>query len=121
MTDMRRHLSILGLLILGACSGDGARTLGPVPTTAPTVPVTSTVLPATTTTAIPVTTVRASTTTTAGPRLVEGVPQVTATPARATVGGQVRIEGSGFTDSMWRVGDAPLWLVGRSGCGLYAQ
>ncbi|HJV09415.1 MAG TPA: hypothetical protein VJ653_07025, partial [Acidimicrobiales bacterium] len=70
----------------------------------------------------PATTVRASTTsTTAGPRLVDGIPQVTATPARAAVGGQVRIEGTGFTDAMWRAGGAPLWLVGRTGCSMYAQ
>jgi hypothetical protein len=122
MTDMRRHLAVLVLLVLGACSGDGARTLGPVPTTASTVPVTSTVPPATTTTAIPVTTVRASTTTTAGPRLVEGVPQVTATPARATVGQRVRLEGTGFTDAMWRAADAPLWLAGAfHGCDFFAR
>ena len=116
---MRRHLAILGLLVLTGCSGDGARTLGPVPTTASTttsIPVTTTSAPAATTTTA------AGTATTARPRVVDGVPQVTATPARATVGQRVRIEGTGFTDSMWRAADAPLWLAGaRQGCDFFAR
>ena len=120
-------LVVVGLLALSGCSGDGARTLGPVPTTASTttlVPVPSTAAPAATTTtaAGTVTTVRASTSTTARPRLVDGIPQVTATPARAAVGQRVRIEGTGFTDSMWRSTDASLWLAGGAypGCDFFA-
>src|SRR5687768_8966099 len=91
---MRRHrvfpvatLAVVGFLVLSGCSGDGARSLGPVPTapatsTTTTPPAPSTIAPASTsTTAATVTTVRASTTTTTGPRLVDGIPQVTATPA----------------------------------------
>ncbi len=127
---MRRHrlMALVGLLVLGGCSGDDPRSLGPVPTA----PTTSTTTPATTlpvtstapaTTSAPATTVRASTTTTAaaGPVLVDGIPQVTATPSRAPVGGRVRIEGTGFTDQTWQGADAPLWLAGGSGCNFYAQ
>ena len=125
---MRRHRSFLvtfGLLVFGACSNGGPQSLGPVPTadtttTTSTVPVTTTAAPATTTTAATATTVRATTSTTAGPRLVNGIPQVTATPARAPVGARVRLDGTGFTDSMWRTGDSPLWLVGAGGCNFYA-
>jgi hypothetical protein len=87
-------------------------------TTAATLPVTST---APATTAAPATTMRPATTTTAAPVLVNGIPQVTATPARAPVGGRVRIEGTGFTDSMWRTAEPPLWLAGGTGCNFYAQ
>jgi hypothetical protein len=126
---MRRHrlLALAGLLVLAGCSGDEPRSLGPVPTapatstTTTTLPVTSTA-PATTATSAPATTVRAPvTTTTAGPVMVDGIPQVTVTPSRAPVGGRVRVEGSGFTDPMWRAADAPLWLAGGSGCNFYAQ
>lgn len=124
---MRRHrfLALAGVLVLGGCSNGDARSLAPVPTapatsttTATTVPVPST---APATTGPPVTTGRASTTTTAAPVLVNGIPQVTATPARAPVGGRVRIEGTGFTDPMWRTAEPPLWLAGGSGCNFYAQ
>lgn len=127
---MRRHcvLSMMALIVLVGCSGDDTRSLGPVPTapattSTTTVAVTSTVAPTTTTTpTAPVTTVRpANTTTTAGPRVVNGIPQVTATPTRAAVGGSVRIEGTGFTDPMWRVADPPLWLAVSSGCDFYAE
>ena len=130
---MRRHrifpvaiLAVVGFLVLTGCSGDGARSLGPVPT-APATSTTTTPPPApsttaaTPTTAATLTTVRASTTTTTGPRLVDGIPQVPATPARAPIGGVVRIEGTGFTDPMWKGADAPLWLVGRTPCDLFAE
>jgi hypothetical protein len=125
----RRRLlpAVFGLLVLGACSGGGAQSLGPVPTaptttTSSTVPVTSTVAPATsTTTPSPATTSRASTTTVAGPRLVNGVPQVTATPARTPIGGRVRVEGTGFTDAMWRAASPALWLAEKAGCNLFAE
>ena len=124
---MRRHrfLALFGLFLLSGCSGDDPRSLGPVPTapttTTSTVAVTSTST-APSTTAAPVTTLRATTTsTTAAPRLVNGVPQVTATPAKAPVGGRVRIEGTGFTDPMWRAPAAPLWLAEKAGCNLFAQ
>lgn len=126
---MRRHslLALSALLVLSGCSGGGARSLGPVPTaptTSPTttVRVTSTSTTAPSTTAAPTTTVRATTPTTAGPRLVNGIPQVTATPARAPIGGRVRVEGIGFTDGMWRAPAAPLWLASTTGgCSLYAE
>ena len=123
---MRRHriMALAGLLFAG-CSGDDARSLGPVPTAPSTSTTTATTLPVTSTapatTSAPVTTARASTTTTAGPRLVDGIPQVTATPARAPVGGRVRIEGTGFTDQMWHGAEAPLWLVGQTPCHFFAQ
>ena len=53
--------------------------------------------------------------------LVNGIPQVTATPARAPVGGRVRLEGTGFTDAMWRVTEPAFWLAGGTGCSFYAQ
>jgi hypothetical protein len=122
---MRRHrlMALTGLLVLTGCSGDDARSLGPVPT-APTtsttsLPITSTAPP---TTSTPVTTVRASTTTTTvAPVVVNGIPQVTVTPARAPVGSRVRLEGTGFTDAMWRVTEPALWLAGGTGCNFYAQ
>lgn len=131
---MRRHrllaapaLAVAGLLVLAGCSDGGTRSLGPVPTapttTPTTVPVSSTVPP---TTSAPVTTVRGPTTpaptTTAAPVLRDGIPQVTATPSRAPIGSRVRIEGTGFTDEMWR-NTENLWLA-RSGipsCSLYAE
>lgn len=125
---MRRHrLTVLvGLLVLAGCSGDDARSLGPAPTTpspTTTVPVTSTTPTTTATTVAPTTTQPAAsaTTSTVAPRLVNGIPQVTATPARAPVGGRVRIEGTGFTDPMWRAPAPPLWLAEKTGCNLFAQ
>ena len=124
---MRRHrLTVLiGLLVLAGCSGDDARSLGPVPAAPPTSttgPVTSTAPTTTAATVAPTTTRPApATTSTAAPRLVNGVPQVTATPARAPVGGRVRIEGTGFTDAMWRAPAPPLWLAEKTGCNLFAQ
>lgn len=121
---MRRRpvLAFLGVLVLSGCSGDDARSLGPVPTTSTTMSVTSTSAAPSTTT-LPVTTpLPASTTTTAGPRFVNGVPQVTARPARAPIGSRIRFEGAGFTDAMWQGADAPLWLAATTGgCDLYAE
>ena len=124
---MRRHqlMALAGILFLAGCSNDDARSLGPVPTAPSTSTTTATTLPVTSTapatTAAPATTVRPSTTTTAAPTLVNGIPQVTATPARAPVGGRVRLEGTGFTDPMWRAAEPPLWLAGGTGCNFYAQ
>lgn len=128
---MRRHrlIFLAGLLVLAGCSGDDPRSLGPVPTapdtsttTPTTLPVTSTTPTTTATTAAPATTrPAAATTSTAPPRLVNGIPQVTVTPASAPVGGRVRIEGTGFTDPMWRAPAPPLWLAEKSGCNLFAQ
>lgn len=132
---MRRHgiraipaLAVIGLAVLSGCSDSGARSLGPVPTaptttSTTTVPVSSTVAPATSTS---VTTTRpaagASTVpTTAAPRLVNGIPQVTATPSTAAVGSRVRVEGTGFTDPMWRGAAPSLWLAEKSGCNLFAE
>jgi hypothetical protein len=125
---MRRHrlIPLAGLLVLAGCPGDDPRSLGPVPTapsTTTTVPVSSTTPTTTATTVAPTTTrpAAAATTSTAAPRLVGGIPQVTATPARAPVGGRVRIEGTGFTDAMWRAPAPPLWLAEKAGCNLFAQ
>ena len=122
-------MAVAGLLVLlGACSsGDDPQSLGPVPT-APTTtaePTTTTTVPASTTT-----TARAATTTrppvtaappsTVRPIVVDGVPQVSASPSRAAVGARVRIEGTGFTDEMWRARGATLWLAEKAGC-LYAE
>lgn len=120
---MRRHRPtvLVGLLVLAGCSGDDARSLGPVPaapTTTTTVPVTTTTT--TTATTVAPTTTRPATTSTVAPRLVNGVPQVTVTPAQAPIGGRVRIEGTGFTDPMWRAPAPPLWLAEKTGCNLFA-
>ena len=119
---------VAGLLVLAGCSGDGddARSLGSVPTAPDT---TTTTTPAPTTTTSTTTAVRATTTTrpstatTLRPVVVDGVPQVRATPAGAAVGARVRIEGTGFTDDMCKVGEAPLWLSGSGpeGCNFYAE
>jgi len=53
--------------------------------------------------------------------LVNGVPQVEATPRTVKAGARVRIEGYGFTGEQWAAPNAPLWLVLDGGCGLYAQ
>jgi hypothetical protein len=125
MRRLRLPLAIIGLLVLGGCSDSGTQSLGPVPTAPSTT--TSTTVEVTTTTAAPapsttVTTGRpaAATTTTVGPRLVDGIPQVTATPARAPIGATVRVEGTGFTDPMWRAAAPTLWLAERTGCNLFA-
>jgi hypothetical protein len=95
-------LAGVGLLALAGCSSGGdAKALRPVPSTV-----------ATTTTAAPSATV--------GPVLVDGIPQVTASPSRASVGTRVRLEGTGFTDDMWKARGATLWLAERAGCNLYA-
>ena len=119
---------VAGLLLFTSCSGDGsdATSLGPVPTAPDTTPTTAPAPTTTTTTTAPratTTTTRASTATSVRPVVVDGVPQVTATPAVAAVGARVRIEGTGFTDDMWKVGEAPLWLSGPGpeGCNLYAE
>ncbi len=114
--------AVLGLLLLGACSGgDDARSLGPVPTAPSTTVAPTTTVPATTSTTVRSSTTIASSTTTVPVVLVGGVPQVTATPARAAVGALVRIEGNGFTNEMWRAQGTNLWLAEKAGCNLYAQ
>lgn len=122
-----RHpaVAVVGLLVLAGCSSGGdTKSLGPVPTAAPTTTeqTTTTTVPATTSTpARPATTAAPSTT--VRPVIVNGIPQVTATPSGAAVGAKVRIEGTGFTDSMWRA-SRNLWLApseARLGCALYAQ
>ncbi|MGI8809882.1 MAG: hypothetical protein ACR2KK_18980 [Acidimicrobiales bacterium] len=122
-------LAVVALLALSACSSGDARSVGPVPTAPPTTveeTTTTTAPPATSTTvARSVTTTRPPTTsapaTTVKPVVVDGIPQVTANPSRAAVGARVRIEGSGFTDEMWRARGATLWLAEKSGCNLYAD
>jgi hypothetical protein len=121
-------LAVAGLLVLTGCSSGGdPASLGPVPTAPSTVPeTTATTAPATTTTTAAratTTTTRSSTATTSRPAVVDGVPQVTATPARAPVGARVRIEGTGFTDDRWKAGAPPLWLSGPGpeGCNLFAE
>ena len=124
--------TVLGLVVAGACGGkrEGAAPLGTVPST--------TVAPATTTTEVTIavttpettrvrttTTVRrGSTTTTVRPNavFVNGVPQVTPTPAEGGVGTRVRVEGDGFTDEQWRGSGKDLWLSGRRvGCDFMAS
>ena len=118
---------VVALLALGGCGGD---TEGAVPLR--TVPPTS-AAPTSTTTAPPTTeTTRGRVTTTVAPRvtttvpsrtpvLVEGVPQVTATPARAGVGARVHVEGYGFTDQHWR-SPSTLWLTASAtDCNIYAE
>jgi len=121
-------IAVAGLLVLAGCSGGAGdpKSLGPVPTGPSTTveeTTTTTAAPATSTSVARVTTTQGSAapTTTAGPVLVDGIPQVTATPSSAPVGARVRIEGTGFTDVMWREANPSLWLVARSGCGAFAQ
>lgn len=133
---MRRRFGLVApalavALALGACSGgDGTQSLGPVPTapttTAPPATTTSSTAPPQVSTtrppaiAAPATT--AAPTTTIKPVLVGGNPQVTVTPARAAVNAVVSIEGTGFTDEMWKARGVSLWLAGTaSGCNLYAE
>jgi hypothetical protein len=118
-------LGVAGLVVLSGCSNGGdPRSLGPVPTASPTT------LPETTTTTVAsatasTTTVRPTTTvasvTTVRPVVVDGIPQVVATPSRAAVGSRVRIEGTGFTEDTWKPRDTRLWLRAPSGCGLSAE
>ena len=82
-------------------------------TTAPPATTSTTMARAATTTAAPPTTVR--------PVVVDGIPQVIATPTRAAVGGRVRIEGTRFTEEIWKPRDTRLWPQGPSGCGLTAE
>ena len=118
-------VAAVAMATLAACSGgDGVRALGPVPTAPSTTAAPEPTAPTTTsTTAGTATTTRppATTSTTARPRLVDGIPQVTATPSRGPVGTRVRIEGTGFTEEMWKASGASLWLVGPDGCGAYAE
>lgn len=125
--QMCRALAVVGsVVVFGACGGGGAASLGPVPTAPATTLVATTVTqpPATTVTTATATTATTTTrppaTTTPPPVLVNGIPQVAATPAAAAVGAVVRIEGTGFTDAMWRKERAELWLAEKSGCNLYA-
>jgi hypothetical protein len=120
--------AVVGLVGLGACGGDteGAVPLRTVPPTSAAPSTTTTEPPTTETTRVRVTTtVAPRVTTTVRPRPpapVDGVPQVTATPARAGVGARVHVEGDGFTDEHWKAPVAPLWLTGSvGGCSLYAQ
>ena len=83
---MRRHrlMALIGLLLLAGCSGDDARSLGPVPTaptTTTTEPVTSTTSTTTATSVAP-RPAASATTSTAAPRLVNGTPQVTVGASR---------------------------------------
>lgn len=58
------------------------------------------------------------------PLYVDGVPQVTVTPSRAPAGTRVTVDGTGFTDEMWRTGGGTLWLSitgGQSSCYLMAE
>lgn len=123
---------VIGLVLVGACGGDteGAvplRTVPPTPTSTSTVPATTTTAPPTTeTTRVRVTTtVAPRAATTVAPRppvLVDGVPQVTVTPARAGVGDRVHVEGYGFTDEQWKAPVSTLWLTASpTGCALYAE
>lgn len=121
---------VLGLAIAGACGGTREGT-APAPTASSTTvaPVTTTtVAPVTTTTAAPGTTTRgrrgSTTTTTVRPNavFVDGVPQVTPTPAQGMVGTRVHVEGEGFTDEQWRGPGKGFWLSGRRvGCEFVAS
>jgi hypothetical protein len=122
-------LAGVGLLATAGCSvGGDARSLGPVPTAPPTTVVPTTTVPPTTSTTLAVSAssttrppVTAATSTTVRPVVVDGVPQVTASPSRAGVGARVRVEGTGFTDTMWKASGATLWLAEKGGCNLYAE
>jgi hypothetical protein len=118
---------VVGLVALGACGGDreGAVPLRTVPPTSAAPAPTTMAKPTTETTRVRVTTtVAPRVTTTVPPRppvLVDGVPQVTATPARAGVGARVHVEGYGFTDQQWR-SPSTLWLTASpTVCNIYAE
>ncbi|MDQ4068174.1 MAG: hypothetical protein M3203_01645 [Actinomycetota bacterium] len=131
---MRRiaWMAVVAVSALTACSsGDaGVRALGPASTTTeqPTTSTTAEATTTSTTTGARVTTTRptattrpaATTSTTAPPVLVDGIPQVRATPARGPAGTRVRIEGTGFTDEMWKARSTTLWLTANTPCALYA-
>lgn len=120
-------VGVVGLVALGACGGDreGAVPLRTVPPTSAAPLTTTTAPPTPETTRVRVTTTVAPRVTTTvpsrAPVLVEGVPQVTATPARAGVGARVHVDGYGFTDQQWK-SPSSLWLTAsRTGCALYAS
>ncbi len=55
---------------------------------------------------------------------VDGMPQVTATPAQARPGARVELDGCGFTGEPWQTGGGYLWLSvsgGQDSCNLMAQ
>lgn len=55
-------------------------------------------------------------------RRVNGIPQVTATPAQGSAGTRIHVEGDGFTEATWRPSGASLWLTASpSGCALFAE
>jgi hypothetical protein len=119
---MRRNSLVLILvvgIVLAGCSGGGGNVAASAPSTAPAM-APSTVPPGTTSIPIvPTATTNAPTTT--RPVLVDGVPQIAVTPARAAVGARVRIEGTGFTDGHWKATGVSLWLAENAGCNLYAE
>ena len=102
--DLRRRFAagVFAAVGLAACSDEGGERAAPTATSTST----------------------STSTTLAAPTLVDGIPQVSVTPARAPIGATVRIDGTGFTGDSWRVGrDTKLWLVGAGppGCSLYAE
>jgi len=117
---------ILLALALGACTDDGdggAVALERVSTTTTTAAdpaATTSTSPSTETS--PTTSPRPSVTTTPDPVVVDGIPQVRVTPARATVGTRVRIEGTGFTGDPWQTPRGNVWLSVLEGpCALVAD
>ena len=119
-------IGVVGLVALGACGGDteGAVPLRTVPPTS-AAPTTTTAPPTPETTRVRVTTTVAPRVTTTAPSrvpvLVDGVPQVTATPARAGIGARVHVEGYGFTDQQWK-SPSTLWLTASpTDCHIYAE
>jgi hypothetical protein len=114
-------LTVLGLFVFAGCSSKAqkasATTTVPAMTTTTLTNITATTAPRPARSTASTTT----TTTTVKPVLVNGIPQVKATPSAAPVGARVRLAGTGFTDSMWRAPGRLLWLAAKSGCGAFAQ
>lgn len=106
-------LAVAGLVVFSGCAAGGDDQAGVVPDTGPgttsTVPITEP--PPVVTTApeqiLP------------EPVTVDGIPQVTVTPARAVVGSLVEFDGYGFV-GRWMAG-GPVWLSLGESCGLLAE
>ncbi|MGI8684916.1 MAG: hypothetical protein ACR2MO_07495 [Acidimicrobiales bacterium] len=58
----------------------------------------------------------------APPVIVDGVPQVKASPGSGSVGDRIHVEGDGFDDGNWKAAGNPLWIVAQvGGCSMYAE
>ncbi len=125
-TNRRWRWSVLGVaafVVLAGC-GDGGGAGDEVGVARPpTEPTTTTVpvLVTNSTVAQPTATTTPTTVALPEPVFVGGIPQVTVTPTRGTVGTRVEVDGYGF-EGRWQAG-GPLWLSNSADetCGLLAE